>query len=1002
MSTQQEHYIGTVFDKRVRKILGVLIAASLATAGVRSCSAVRQVEHLTTDKQLLIQELGDVEASHHSTEAARASLDAKLKVSHTQLLEQQTSADQLTVEFNKALQDRENIRAKFASVMALNDGLKVELEGLKSKNQALAQTITENDQKVTHAAELVDQKDAADKLTAEYNQALQTSENMRAKLVSMSAINDGLKIDIENLQVKNQELAQVIDANSEIVAKAPAWQEQIASLTGEKQQLLSQANLLPQLQQQLTEQKASLEQGYAEQIGLLQGELSDVKLGRQQLLDETVPALEAQIVGLEEEQAKLVAETTQASEAANVNLSALNTELDSTKITLTETQTQLDGLIALRDEITAANQTLQAEFDENKSTVETQSIQLASRKEQIDALTIERDQLLEARDRLKSEIEVAQTQAQETAGRLTNAEDQIQALSVYKVQAAEFSQWASEKTSLQTALNAATAERDDVRSSLEAEMQKLTVDLVAARESDVSQEAVMNDLRSRNDELSTEIEALTSKLQDTTAVDALNANITQLSSERDELIASNEGLSLKLQQIEFDAANNDISTALETQVNSLTGERDTLKSQVMTLEGDLAESLKVKAALDIELDALKADRDSLKTDFDSVSVKLNAQNDSLAAALAEKASFAAMLSTNESEGGEKLTQLQTKIETLLAEKDALLAEKGTLSTQVSTITSQLDEAQKSALTASADKGQLSSLQQALESEKSQVQTLGQEKQVLVDQINELSQQLEQSKSLATDLDLNKASLEEQKNIVVSLTAEKEQVDVKLQDLMSQLEGAEAALVDKESLQQQLTLLTEEKTVLEGTLSSLKSSVDEKDSAIKQLESSLVEAQSANTEATNTRNTVISGLSASLDSLKVNGLDVREERGGVIIELSNTSLYSPGSAYLTSAGSRLLGRIGRLLEAYPDYDLQVEGHTDNIPVGAVLAKVYPSNWELSIARATQAVKALNEKGGIAPTRLSAAGYADTKPVTSNETAAGRAANRRVAIRLSPSE
>jgi chemotaxis protein MotB len=86
----------------------------------------------------------------------------------------------------------------------------------------------------------------------------------------------------------------------------------------------------------------------------------------------------------------------------------------------------------------------------------------------------------------------------------------------------------------------------------------------------------------------------------------------------------------------------------------------------------------------------------------------------------------------------------------------------------------------------------------------------------------------------------------------------------------------------------------------------------------------------------------------------------------------------------------------------DQIVLVEGHTDNMPLGPSLKARFPSNWELSVARAAAVARFLQEEGLLQPQRLSARGYSYYRPVASNKTIAGRRQNRRIEIILSPSE
>ncbi len=110
-----------------------------------------------------------------------------------------------------------------------------------------------------------------------------------------------------------------------------------------------------------------------------------------------------------------------------------------------------------------------------------------------------------------------------------------------------------------------------------------------------------------------------------------------------------------------------------------------------------------------------------------------------------------------------------------------------------------------------------------------------------------------------------------------------------------------------------------------------------------------------------------------------------------IELKDSILFSSGSADASEQAQKIFDEIALILKSYSN-PVQVEGFTDNIPINS--AK-YPTNWELSTARASAIVKYLASKG-VTPERLSAVGYGEYQPVASNETDVGRAQNRRVAI------
>ncbi|HRC60740.1 MAG: flagellar motor protein MotD [Propionivibrio sp.] len=119
--------------------------------------------------------------------------------------------------------------------------------------------------------------------------------------------------------------------------------------------------------------------------------------------------------------------------------------------------------------------------------------------------------------------------------------------------------------------------------------------------------------------------------------------------------------------------------------------------------------------------------------------------------------------------------------------------------------------------------------------------------------------------------------------------------------------------------------------------------------------------------------------------------VIETSRGVTIEINDSILFSPGQALLQPALVKAMGAIADVL-APTDFPITIEGHTDNVPINTLQ---FPSNWELSAVRATTVLR-LFVDSGVAPDRLTAIGFADTRPVEPNLLADGRARNRRVTI------
>jgi chemotaxis protein MotB len=139
--------------------------------------------------------------------------------------------------------------------------------------------------------------------------------------------------------------------------------------------------------------------------------------------------------------------------------------------------------------------------------------------------------------------------------------------------------------------------------------------------------------------------------------------------------------------------------------------------------------------------------------------------------------------------------------------------------------------------------------------------------------------------------------------------------------------------------------------------------------------------------------MVNKFKAMIDSGK---LRVRVVRGRMVVELAENILFDSGKSDLKSEGEEALTEVAGVLSSIPNRDFQIAGHTDNIPIKSAR---FPSNWELSTARAVQVTRYLGEKG-VDAARLSAAGYADTQPVASNVDPEGRKQNRRIEIVLMP--
>ena len=185
------------------------------------------------------------------------------------------------------------------------------------------------------------------------------------------------------------------------------------------------------------------------------------------------------------------------------------------------------------------------------------------------------------------------------------------------------------------------------------------------------------------------------------------------------------------------------------------------------------------------------------------------------------------------------------------------------------------------------------------------------------------------------------------------------------------------------------------------ISEMRSTIDQlsaKNKALEQqLEVELRAREARLAEIQGTYNELVGKLEEEIQRGEV---QISELKGKLTVNVVDQILFDSGQAELKPEGISVLQRIGDILKTAVDKEVQVEGHTDNIPIKGSLAETFPSNWELSTTRATNVLHFLQEQVGISGERLSAVGYGEYRPVASNRTVEGRALNRRIQIVLLP--
>lgn len=145
------------------------------------------------------------------------------------------------------------------------------------------------------------------------------------------------------------------------------------------------------------------------------------------------------------------------------------------------------------------------------------------------------------------------------------------------------------------------------------------------------------------------------------------------------------------------------------------------------------------------------------------------------------------------------------------------------------------------------------------------------------------------------------------------------------------------------------------------------------------------------------------IEASLkEELSAQAVRIEEMEGKLKVTFIDKILFDTGSVQINPRGKKAMLDIAASLKEDRNQVIVVEGHTDKVPIGAALRSIYPTNWELSTARAAAVVRFLQDEGGLEPERLSATGYSYYRPLASNETEEGRRENRRIEIILLPQD
>jgi len=184
---------------------------------------------------------------------------------------------------------------------------------------------------------------------------------------------------------------------------------------------------------------------------------------------------------------------------------------------------------------------------------------------------------------------------------------------------------------------------------------------------------------------------------------------------------------------------------------------------------------------------------------------------------------------------------------------------------------------------------------------------------------------------------------------------------------------------------------------EGEISRLRGLSEDRAADIARLQKVTEEKEQEIARLRSTYDSLVRDLKKEIESGEVK---VTQFRDLLTVNLVEKILFDSGRTEIKPRGLEILRRVGEILKGVRDKVVRIEGHTDNVPIGAALQVRFATNWELSTARATVVARFLQDKVGLDSSRLSATGYGEHRPVAPNDTDEGRAQNRRIEIILAP--
>lgn len=227
-----------------------------------------------------------------------------------------------------------------------------------------------------------------------------------------------------------------------------------------------------------------------------------------------------------------------------------------------------------------------------------------------------------------------------------------------------------------------------------------------------------------------------------------------------------------------------------------------------------------------------------------------------------------------------------------------------------------------------------------------------------------------------------------------------------QDSKEQLAASKARV---SSLEDQLAQAKKDYAALQGSLDKSLANAGQNNISIEKLVDQINESNQyirhlveVKSKSDSLNMVLTNNLTRSLSKEEMKEVDVQVLKGVVYISLADNMLYKSGSYEINDRAAETLSKIAKIIKDYKDYDVLIEGNTDNVPVNASAAsmKNIRNNWDLSCLRASSVVQALQNEYGVDPKRLTAGGRGEYNPITNNNSDVAKQRNRRTQIIITP--